>query len=257
MPRDDPLGRRCALRAGAAGWPRVSAVDAIGGALRPGLERRLGPDPAIGGRRLGQRLRGRSGVDRDRAAGAARRRGRVGTADRHRACAVATGGAGGAPAAELLQRLALLEQRLGAPRARGEALEIGAQRFQHLAPAAERALGVDRDQDRLRLGDRSLGDPAAPLERAGGVTPPQPAARGVVGVVGRELGIAGVEVLEQRARVGPLRLVGLGQRQQVARRAPLGRRLGQRLHRLGEAGLGRRPVLGAEALGRLLARARS
>ena len=103
-----------------------------------------------------------------------------------------------------------------------EPLEVRVDRGERLVPARERrAARRSRTRIGLGLGDASPARPGGPLERAGGVAAAQPAARGVVGVVGGEPRVAVVELLEQLARVGPVRLVGPRQREQVGRRQPL------------------------------------
>ena len=152
----------------------------------------------------------------------------------------------------LLHRLGLLVEHLGVARAAGEALEMRVDRRQRVVPADQRAERVDLDQIRFGLGDGARRDLGGPVDGASVVAAPQPAAGRVVGVVGGELGVTVVELLEQLPRVGPVRLVGPGQRQQVGGGAPLVAAAGQRLQRAGEPGLGSIPVVGAKLLRRLL-----
>ena len=101
----------------------------------------------------------------------------------------------------------------------------------------------------LGLGDAPLRHLAGPFDRARVVAPPQPAAGGVVGVVGRQPRIAVVELFEQLPGVGPVRLVGARQRQEVGRRQPLVAAAWERLQRAHEPRLGAAPVLAAELFG--------
>ncbi len=107
----------------------------------------------------------------------------------------------------------------------------------------------------LGLGDAPLRHLAGPLDRPRVVAAPQPAAGGVVGVVGRQLRIAVVELLEQPPGVCPVRLVGARQRQEVGRRRVFVAAARERLQRAGEPRLGGAPVVATEALGGRLGRA--
>ncbi len=163
------------------------------------------------------------------------------------------------PARAFSSRLGFLEEHLGVARPDREPRRGGSSRAASASSQrVERAQRVDADQIGLGLGDAPLGHLAGPLERAGVVAAPQPAAGGVVGVVGGELRVAVVELLEQLPGVGPVRLVGARQRQHVGRRQPLVAAARERLQRPREPRLGaapsrrcgssRRPALAAPCL---------
>ena len=213
-PRDQ-LGRgaRPNHRRLGRGKRRRNLFQPVAGALAPGLERRLRPDPPVKVDHLLPDL-----------------------------LPVLAG-------PRLLRRLGLLVEDLGVAGATGEPRQVALEGRQRLVPAIERAQRIDADQIGLGLGDAPLRHLAGPLDRAGVVAAPQPAAGGVVGVVRRQLRVAVVELLEQLARVGPVGLVGPRQRQQVGRRQPLVPVARQRLQRAREARLGAAPVVAAELLG--------
>jgi len=133
----------------------------------------------------------------------------------------------------------------------GELGEVAVERSERVVPAEERAQRVDADELRLGLGDGPPRHPLRPLDRAGGVPAPQPAAGGVVGVIRGQSRVALEQLLEQLAGVRPLGLVGAREGQHVGGGEPLLAPARQRADRLGETGLGRRPVLAAEGLRRL------
>ena len=159
----DPLGRRVRSHERGLGrrQRRREGLDALARAVRPGLERRLGPHAAVDRRRVGEH-----GVH---AARGRRRR---------------------------LERLRLLEQRLGAPWSGREAIEVRLEGRERFIPASERSQGVDAHELRLGRGHRPGRHEPGPGQRRRRVSAPELAARGVKRVIRRELRIHRVELLE-------------------------------------------------------------
>ena len=145
---------------------------------------------------------------------------------------------------------------LGPPRPGREVVEKSLGLAFHLEPVFRRRQGVDLDQHRLGFRHRVLRHAGRPGERAFGIASAQPAAGGVVGVIGTEGRVAGPQLLEEIACSLPGIQIHVRQGQEKAGLVALERVLGHRRQRVCQVLRSGRKVSRAERVGCAAGRSR-